>query len=71
MYHVPNKYKHPEGFANHLLFIFYPFCSEFELKTGQLSSYCPKLNEPGAIDIINCNRELINPFSDMADDTWL
>ena len=24
-YHVPNKFKDPEGYAHHLLFMFYPF----------------------------------------------
>ena len=70
-YHVPNWYKDPEGFANRPHFIFHLFCSESESKTGQLPSYCPKLNEPGVLDIINCNIELIDPFSDLIDDTWL
>ena len=38
-YHVPNKFKEPESYARHLLFMFYPFCDECELKLGQPPSY--------------------------------
>ena len=34
-YHVPNKFKDPEGCAHHLLFMFYPFRDESELKVGK------------------------------------
>ena len=34
-YHVPNKFKDPEGYAHHLLFLFYPFRDECKLKVGQ------------------------------------
>ena len=45
-FHVPNKFKDPEGYAHHLLFMFYPFRDECELKVGQPSSYYSKLSEP-------------------------
>ena len=38
-YYVPNKFKDPEGYAHHLVFMFYPFRDECELKVGQPSSY--------------------------------
>ena len=38
-YHVPNKFKEPESYAHHLLFMFYPFRDECELKLGQPPSY--------------------------------
>ena len=49
-YHVPNKCKHPKSYAHHLLFMFYPFRDECELKLGQPSLYSSKLNEPGVLD---------------------
>ena len=33
-YHFPNKFKDPEGYAHNLLFMFYPFRDESELKAG-------------------------------------
>ena len=30
-YHVSNKHRFPEKYVYHLLFLFYPFCSESEL----------------------------------------
>ena len=52
-YHVPNKFKDPEDYAHHLLFMFYPFRDECELKVGQPSSYSSKLSEPGILEIVN------------------
>ena len=54
-YHVPKKFKDPEGYVHHLLFLFYPFCDECKLKVGQPSSYSSKLCEPGVIEVINKN----------------
>ena len=33
-YHVPTRHKDPEEYAHHLLFMFYPFWVESELKSG-------------------------------------
>ena len=70
-YHVPNKFKDPEGYAHHLLFMFYPFRDECELKVGQLSSYSSKLSEPGALEIGNSNKSLVEPYSDLVNATFL
>ena len=46
-YHVPNKNKYPEAYAHHLLFMFYPFRGEEQLKAGELLLYSAKLLEVG------------------------
>ena len=67
-YHVPNKFKDPEGYAHHLHFMFYPFRYECELKVGQPSS---KFSEPGVIEVINNNKSLVEPYSDLVNDAFL
>ena len=51
-HHVPNKHKDPEAYAHHLLFMFYPFCSEEQLKAGEPHSYSAKVLEAGVINVI-------------------
>ena len=69
-YHVPNKYKDLEAYANHFLFMFYPFRNEEQLKTGEPFSYSAKLLETQVINIINENKSLVEPFSDMVDEDF-
>ena len=70
-YHVPNKVKDPEGYAHHLLFIFYLHRDECELKVGQPSSYSSKLSEPEVIEVISNNKSLVEPCSDLLNDAFL
>ena len=63
--------KDPEGYANHLLFMFYPFRDECELKVGQPSSYSTKLCEPGVFEIVNKNKSLVEPYSDLVNAAFL
>ena len=58
-YHVPNRDKDPEAYAHNLLFMFYPFPSEEQLKAGLL--------EAGVINVINDSKSLVEQFSDMVD----
>ena len=69
-YHVPNKYKDLEAYANHFLFMFYPFRNEEQLKTGEPFSYSAKLLETQVINIINEKKSLVEPFSDMVDEAF-
>ena len=48
---VTNKFKNPKGYAKYLLFMFYPFHYECELKLGQ----SPKLSKPWVLQIMNNN----------------
>ena len=41
-FHVPSKLKKPEAYAHHLLFLYYPFRKEEELK-GEFGTYGEKL----------------------------
>ena len=63
-YGAQNKQKYPEKYAHHLLFCYYPFRCEDDLKTG---SYIEKLNEPGVLAIINANKQIIEPFDEIVD----
>ena len=66
-YHIPNKFKDPESYAHHLLFMFYPFPDKCGLKLGQPSSCSSKLNEPGVLDMVNYNKSLVEPYNDLID----
>ena len=51
-YHQPSPTKHTEQYAHHLLFSFYPFRNEEQLKSPPfMGSYIMKLQEPGVMDI--------------------
>ena len=69
-YHVPNKDKDPEAYAHHLLFIFYPFRSEEQLKAGEPLSYSAKLLQAGVINVINDSKSLVEQFSDIVDEAF-
>ena len=54
-YYTPNKNKHPEKFAHHMLMLFYPFRSE-ETDLQVDGSYAVKLNMDEANTIVNENK---------------
>ena len=64
-YHVPSKNLHPEKFSHHLLFLFYPFRDENDLKLN--GSYCEKLAIKEVIDVVNQNKLFFEPDSDKID----
>ena len=70
-YHVPNRHKDPEAYAHHLLFMFYLFRNEEELKVGKSNSYCAKLQQAGVIDVINQNKSRVEPFGELVDEVFL
>ena len=70
-FHYRNKFKDPEGCVHYLLFIFYPFRDEYELKVGQPPSYSSKLSEPGVLEIVNNNKRLVEPSSDLLNAAFL
>ena len=55
--HVPNKLTKSEAQAHHLLFMFYAFRSESELKATPSFTYSEKLAEPETLAIINLNKQ--------------
>ena len=54
-------------YAHHLFFMFYLFHIEEEHKAGEPLSYSVKLLEAGVIDVINENKSLVEPFSDIVE----
>ena len=61
----------PEGYAHHLLFMFYPFRDECKLKVGESPSYSSKLSEPGVLEIVNNNKKLVEHYSDLINAAFL
>ena len=59
MYRVPNQHAHPEEYAHHLLFMYFPFRNENELKLN--NSYAEKINSSNVLKIINLNRIKVKP----------
>ena len=71
-YYQPNPNKAFETCAHHLLFSFYPFRNEEELKSPPVTgSYRAKLLEPGVINIINRNKATMESFSELVDQVLL
>ena len=71
-YHEPNPNNAFETYAYHLLFSFYLFRNEEELKSPPvIGSYQVKLLEPGVINIINRNKATVEPFSELVDQALL
>ena len=70
-YHVPSKDKKPEQYAHHLLFMFYPFRNEEELKSSPSRTYTEMLSFPNIFNIVNRNKAIFEPFADAVDDAML
>ena len=60
-FHVPNQHTHPEEYAHHLLFMYFPFRKETELKLN--NSYAERLNSSNVLEIIKLNRIKIEPYT--------
>ena len=68
-YHQPSPTKHIEQYAHHLLFSFYLFGDEEQLKSPPFTgSYVMKLQEPGVMDIVNRNRFVTEPFIEIVEE---
>ena len=70
-YHQPSPHKSIEQYAHHLLFAFYPFRKEEELKSSTTSTYFAKLQEPFVTSIVNENKKLMEPYGDMVEKALL
>ena len=59
-------------YVHHLLFSFYPFRNEKELKSPSVTgSYRAKSLESGVINIINRNKTTMETFSELVDQAFL
>ena len=65
-FHVPNKELFPEEYTHHLLFLYFPFRNEAEVKYR--NSYSEKFNLPGLVETINMNRIKVEPYASIVDD---
>ena len=67
-YHQPIPHKNVEQYAHHLLFAFYPFRKEEELKCTVTGTYFDKLQEHAVLNVINRNNSVMEPYSDMVEE---
>ena len=51
--------------------MFYPFHDESKLKVGEPLSYPLNLSEPGVLEIVNNNKSLVEPYSDLVNAAFL
>ena len=65
-YHVPNKHIHPEEYAHHMLFMFFPFRDENELKYS--NSCNENLSLPNVLETVNLNRIKTEPYAVLVED---
>ena len=71
-YHQPNPQKNIEQYVDQFPFTFYPFYDEAYLKSPPLrGTYFAKLQEAGAMDIINRNKAIMEPFNEIVNQALL
>ena len=70
-YHIPNQTAQPDEYAHHMLFVFFPFRNESDLKTTVSRTYSEKLLEPTVTEIVNKNRKVCEPFADAVDEAFI
>ena len=71
-YHVPNANRNAEGYAHHMLFSFYPFRDEEDLKHLLFSgTYLEKLQQPEVFSLVHRNNKIMEPFSEFVDAAFL
>ena len=51
--------------------MFYPFHDESKLNVGEPLSYSSNLSEPGVLEIVNNNKSLVEPYSDLVNAAFL
>ena len=65
-YHQPSPQNHIEQYWHHLIFAFYPFChKEHLIPSVNKATYFTQLQEAGVMHIINRNKFVMEPFSEM------
>ena len=68
-FYQPNKLKDPEGYAHHLLMLYLPYRNEEDLMTN--NSHIETLSNPEIKELVDNNRKLFEPHSEMIDDAFL
>ena len=70
-HHIPNQTTQPEEYAHYMLFMFFLFRNESDLKATVSRTYSDKLLEPTVIEIANKNRKACEPFADAVDEAFI
>ena len=68
-FYVPNSSKHPEDYAHHVLMLYFPYRNESNLLTN--NSYLETLRCGSTRQVVESNKRLFEPYSDMIDDAFL
>ena len=61
--YVSNQQTQPEEYAHHMLFMYYPFRNENDLKSGNRARYSSKLRESNVISLVNQDCARVEPFA--------
>ena len=69
-FYVPNQQTQPEEYAHHMLFMYYPFRNENNLKSGNPPTYSNKQGESKVISLINQNRVRVESFTAIVDNAF-
>ena len=69
-FHVPNQLTQPEECAHHMLFMYYPFRSENDLKFGNPPTYANILRESNVIELVYQNHLKVDPFETIVNDAF-
>ena len=71
-YHQPSPNRDIEKFAHHMLLFFYSFRVEEYLKLQPITGiYLENRQKPGVLDVINRNRAMMEPLSDVVDNALM
>ena len=68
---IPNQTTQPEDYAHQMLFIFFPFRNESDLKAAVSGTYLEKLLEPSVTETVHKNRRACEPFADAMDEAFI
>ena len=64
-YRVLSKERYREKYIHHMLFMYFPFRDEEELKCN--NSYSNELNRPSAIEVVTFDRSIVEPYAIIKD----
>ena len=65
-YHVPSKERCPEEYAHHMLFMYFPFKDDEELKHS--NRFSNELNQPSIIEVVTSKRSKVEPYETIVED---
>ena len=69
-FYVPNQHTQPEEYSHYMLFMYYPFRSENDLKSGNPPTYSNKLRESNVIALVNQNHLKVEAFESFVNEVF-